>query len=105
MKRKSTPLKAIRQFCLFCMNDQASYIKECDDIKCFFYYYRMRKNNSNPRVSALKQIRKFCLDCGEGRKGVKECIYPTCSLYNFRFGKNPARAGMGPEKPVFVKKT
>jgi hypothetical protein len=71
------------------MNDQAHLISKCNIKKCFFFHYRMGKNNSNPRISALKQIRKFCLDCGEGWKGVKECIHSDCSLHIFRFGKNP----------------
>lgn len=88
-----TPLRAIRLQCFFCMNDHAPGIAECTDKVCVFYNFRMMKNNSNPRKSALKQIRKYCLDCGDGWKGVKDCEYKDCALYKFRFGKNPNRKG------------
>jgi hypothetical protein len=34
---------------------------------------------------------------------VKKCVIPECSLFEFRFGKNPARKGLGPKNPVFKK--
>lgn len=88
-----TPLKAIRYQCHFCLNDQASEITKCSSKDCVFYYLRMGKNNTNPRKSALRQIRKYCLDCGDGWKGVKDCKFTDCALYQYRFGKNPACAG------------
>jgi hypothetical protein len=40
--------------------------------------------------SPLKAIRAYCLDCGNGQYSeVRECPSCHCSLYNFRFGKNP----------------
>ncbi len=105
MERKKTPLKAIRLYCFFCMNDQATLIRECDDKECFFFHYRMGKNESNPRVSALKQIRKYCYACADNSsKRINECPHKNCSLWIYRFGKNPARAGIGSKNPVFARK-
>ena len=47
-------------------------------------------------MTPLKAIRLKCLDCCCGQaKEVKLCPCESCSLYLFRFGKNPNRAGMG----------
>lgn len=44
--------------------------------------------NTNP----VKAIREFCLECcGDSSVAVKECTSHRCSLYPFRFGKNPYR--------------
>ena len=42
-------------------------------------------------MSALKCIRKFCLLCSGSSNEVKSCTDPSCQLYPYRFGKNPAR--------------
>ena len=48
--------------------------------------------------TALKAIKRFCLDCSGGSKAeVRDCQYQTCPLHLFRFGKNPHRR-MGPEQ-------
>ena len=42
------------------------------------------------KKSALKAIREKCLDCVCGQANeVKLCPVKDCSLYPFRFGKNP----------------
>lgn len=42
------------------------------------------------RFSALKAIRYKCLDCVAGSwLEVKKCNEKDCSLWEFRFGKNP----------------
>lgn len=75
------------------------------------------------RKAPLKAIRAFCLDCcGSSSKEVELCTanpadikkaktesdeteYQGCPLYEFRFGKNPARKGLGgPGKPFVAKK-
>lgn len=44
-------------------------------------------------TSPVKAIREFCLDCCGGVSGeVKLCPATKCTLYPFRFGKNPYRA-------------
>lgn len=47
-------------------------------------------------MTPLKAIRSKCLDCtcGQSRE-VRLCSCTDCSLYPFRLGKNPARAGVG----------
>ena len=41
-------------------------------------------------MTPLKAIRLKCLDCCVGSSAeVKLCPIKDCSLYNFRFGKNP----------------
>lgn len=56
------------------------------------------------RLTPIKAIRAKCLDCMAGSKNeVKKCVIPECSLFEFRFGKNPARKGLGPKNPVFKK--
>jgi len=43
----------------------------------------------------LLAIRKYCLSCAGRPKDVRLCNTPDCSLYPFRQGKNPNRAGIG----------
>lgn len=44
-------------------------------------------------ISPLRAIRLKCLDCCGGyRSEVANCPITDCSLYPFRFGKNPYRA-------------
>ena len=45
-------------------------------------------------VTPVRAIRAKCLDCCAGSAHeVKLCPIPSCSLYPFRLGKNPNRAG------------
>ena len=45
------------------------------------------------KISPLKAIRKYCLDCGgDSSNEVKLCPCTDCVLYEFRFGKNPYSA-------------
>lgn len=46
-------------------------------------------------MTPLQAIRAKCLDCCCGQaKEVRLCVCPDCSLFPFRFGKNPNRAGL-----------
>lgn len=46
-------------------------------------------------MTPLQAIRAKCLDCCCGQaKEVRFCVCPDCSLFPFRFGKNPNRAGV-----------
>ena len=48
------------------------------------------------RLTPLKAIRKKCLDCSCWQpKEVKLCPHTECSLFQYRFGKNPNRKGIG----------
>ncbi len=47
-------------------------------------------------MTPLKAIRRKCLECCCGQyKEVRLCPSKDCSLYPFRFGKNPNRLGTG----------
>lgn len=48
------------------------------------------------KLTPLKAIRKNCLNCmGDSFREVKLCPSNDCPLFNYRFGKNPARKGIG----------
>lgn len=48
------------------------------------------------RLSPLHSIRKKCLECsGYSKLEIELCPMKDCSLYEFRFGKNPQRKGIG----------
>ena len=60
----------------------------------------------NKHITKLKAIRKKCLDCCCNQiLEVRLCQVPECALYPYRFGKNPARKGMGGKgNPIFLKR-
>lgn len=46
----------------------------------------------NKKFTPLRAIRQQCLDCcGGSTKEVRSCTGKDCSLYPYRFGKNPYR--------------
>ncbi len=56
-------------------------------------------------MTPMKAIRAKCLDCCCGQANeVKLCPCVDCTLYPYRFGKNPTRAGIG-GNPVLCEKT
>lgn len=58
-------------------------------------------------LTPVKAIRAKCIDCCGGSSfEVKECPIKDCSLYHYRLGKNPNRAGKGgnPNIGAFRKK-
>jgi hypothetical protein len=66
----------------------------------------MGKNPIGKKIKTLKAIRSKCLECCcDSANEVNLCTVPNCGLFQFRFGKNPNRAGMGPKVPFFIKKT
>ena len=95
-----TPLKAIRKICVACVGSPYD-VAGCGGDKCLggqgdenglCYFYRYRMGRGRPSV---KTIRKFCLECmGDSSQLVRECG-SDCSLHQYRFAKNPKRAGMG----------
>jgi len=43
-------------------------------------------------MTPLQAIRAKCLDCSAGSAyEVRMCVIPECSLFPYRFGKNPNR--------------
>lgn len=56
-------------------------------------------------MTPMKAIRAKCLDCCCGQcKEVKLCPCEDCPLHPYRFGKNPARKGIGGKNPDSFKK-
>ena len=50
-------------------------------------------------LSPLRAIREKCIDCCCGdEKEVELCPCEKCSLYTYRLGKDPKRAGIGNKK-------
>ena len=42
------------------------------------------------KQTAIKTIRQWCLQCGEGTPGdVRKCPHDECVFFNYRFGKRP----------------
>jgi hypothetical protein len=58
------------------------------------------------RLTPLKAIRAKCLECAGGSWAeVRRCNIPDCSLFEYRFGSNPARKGRRlPHDHPFLKK-
>jgi len=47
------------------------------------------------RLTPVKAIRKFCIQCAGSQKAPRCCPNKTCPLFGFRLGKNPGRARIG----------
>ena len=57
------------------------------------------KTKSMKKLTPMKAIRKKCLDCmASSAKEVRLCPIEDCSLYLYRFGRNPRRKGIGYKK-------
>ena len=51
-------------------------------------------------MTPLRAIREKCLDCCcQQPTEVRDCHIKTCTLWPFRMGKNPNRAGIGNSRP------
>ncbi len=88
-----TPREAIAIECRFCMNTER--LRKCESKIC-----HLNETSS----TALRRIKAHCLACtpDRNRQGVEACtgkiISPRirmCSLYPYRLGHNPNRAGLG----------
>jgi len=57
-------------------------------------------------ITPLKAIRKRCLECAGSRSEVRKCEV-ECLLSPYRFGRNPARKGVGSRRksPVLLRNT
>ena len=54
----------------------------------------------------LNAIRAKCLDCAvQQPKEVRHCTVTDCSLFPYRFGKNPNRKGIGNSNATGLKRT
>ena len=53
-------------------------------------------NNGTKKTTPLRAIRLNCLECSVGSpKEVRLCPITRCSLYRYRFGRDPSRKGKG----------
>ena len=85
------PLKAVRNYCLNCMDQQMKEVRLCSIADCPFNPYRFGKNPEHKKLT-VKIIRQKCKDCsGFSLKNVRNCSDTKCPLYPYRMGKNPNR--------------
>jgi len=87
------------------MNRSAQEVELCVITDCPLYQFRLIRNNKGRQP--LKAIRKKCLNCSVyNNKLVKNCYASDpvedrsnifqgtyCTLYPYRMGKNPKKAG------------
>ena len=94
-----TPLKAVRQKCIDCSGHCLKDVKDCpfdgeQEAMCSLYPLRMGRGSR----TVMKWIRAYCLKCCNGQKDeVKMCHAIECSLWQYRFGRRPAKAGPFPK--------
>lgn len=88
--KRRTPGRAIRAYCVGCV-DGAHHVRECGGDRllygsaCPFFPYRMGRGRPS-----VKTIRRFCLECMNGRRTfVADCTETGCLLHPYRMGKNP----------------
>jgi len=57
------------------------------------------------RLTPIKAIRAKCLDCsGFQPSEVRRCEIAECTLFPYRLGKNPNRAGIGCQISISTQK-
>jgi hypothetical protein len=119
--KSNSPLQAARRHCLWCCDGCASEVRLCAATNCPVHPFRLGRRPTADEVAAiahrnvlpfedeitqdefhrqgataLRAIRRRCLDCSGYRvKQMRECQFANCSLWPFRFGKNPNRALSG----------
>jgi len=66
-KKITSPLKAIRKYCLDCSNNHPSEIKDCPCVDCALYDFRFGKNphskrilTPEQRIATAERMRKMC---------------------------------------------
>jgi len=70
------------------------------------YWKKERDTMEKVQLTPIKAIRAKCLDCMAGQvKEVRLCPSEDCSLFNYRFGKNPNRKGIGGKADAFKVKS
>jgi hypothetical protein len=115
-----SPLKAVRAHCLWCCNGSANEVSLCVATSCPLHPYRMGRNPDKASLledempiypaerpatradlvadgaTAVGMIKRRCIDCSGGSVAdAKTCRATDCSLWPFRLGRNPNRAGQG----------
>lgn len=103
MQRILTPIKAIRAYCLWCLNEQQQEVRLCPSVKCPLYPYRMGHRPQKQAagggavvLTPVKAIRSKCLDCsGFSTKDARTCPFIDCSLSCYRMGHRPPKVDQG----------
>jgi len=75
--------KAVRAKCIECYGGERFHVKNCEDLKCAIYPFRMgvaKKVTGRP-----SQIKKKCLwCCYNNKKEVNLCHITSCALWPWR---------------------
>ena len=54
-------------------------------------------------LTPVAAIRARCLACAKGKAAVvRKCVQQDCPLFQYRFGRNPARKGIGGPRRVRI---
>jgi len=96
----TSPLKAIRAYCLDCVGGVAAEVRKCtgqlvsnENWTCPLHPFRFgkgRKSGIKSTLSPIKAIAKNCLWCCGGSATERQlCCSQICCLKPFREGKNP----------------
>lgn len=93
-----SPKEAINEQCLACVGGHKKEVASCNGDgsipgfhSCSFHPFRLGKGRPS-----IKIMRRFCLQCmGGSLVFVRDCETEDCFIYQYRLGKNPARAGIG----------
>ena len=98
----SSPLRAIRAMCLECVGYVSDEVKNCTITDCPLYPFRLgRSVKGKSRLNAIKQHCRECMGgsshlvagCPSGPQ--MDRSDSGCSVFEFRFGKNPKLKGKG----------
>ena len=106
--KSKSPLKAIREHCLWCCNGRSHEVKLCSANNCPSHELRFGKRPVGAKsIRPLKIVRTRCLDCSGGSiQEVMNCKFNDCPLWTYRSGRNPKLIGKRPaNRHSFVKNT
>ena len=97
---KLTPMGSVHEYCKECVCGTGLFnpkeVLNCTGDKAFIRPCPLFKYRMGDNKSSLKAMRQTCLMCmGESAPLVAECDTENCPLHPYRFGKNPARKGIG----------
>ena len=102
-KSTLTPRIAIHKFCLMCV-ESVYDVKDCKgdtsiDGCCPLFEHRTgHQPKQRQERTPIKAIRAKCLSCVMTAHEVHTCVSEdTCPLWQYRLGRNPARAGISGE--------
>jgi len=103
---KRTPIPAIRQQCLNCMDYSPKSIREYECPSCSLYPYRMKKRPAQkPEHTPGQAIKEYCIYCQgwRGKEGrntairlARECDLVACAFWHLRPGQKMKRKAITP---------